>query len=171
MIVNEKYWLLSPSETKGFIKFTQNNCLPKNNSYLPENSGCCNENNTKESKVKESINKYANQQNVDSAQEKALITLMLNDKSEFSIYKKDIEQLQELYPAVDILTQLRNMKGWLIANPTRRKTLRGINKFIHNWLAKEQDKGYRGINTNSNIYTNGLNTASQIEKRKKELGL
>ena len=33
------------------------------------------------------------------------------------------------------------MRGWLDANPAKRKTKRGINAFIVRWLAKEQDKG------------------------------
>ncbi len=33
------------------------------------------------------------------------------------------------------------MVGWLDSNPTRRKTKRGINKFINNWLAGAQDRG------------------------------
>ena len=45
------------------------------------------------------------------------------------------------YPAVDVIQQLRNMRGWLDANPAKRKTKRGINAFIVRWLAKEQDKG------------------------------
>ena len=46
-----------------------------------------------------------------------------------------------MYPAVDVIQQLRNMRGWLDANPAKRKTKRGINAFIVRWLAKEQDKG------------------------------
>ena len=33
------------------------------------------------------------------------------------------------------------MRGWLMANPDRRKTKRGISRFINNWLSREQDKG------------------------------
>ena len=32
------------------------------------------------------------------------------------------------------------MKGWLNSNPTKRKTRRGIKRFINSWLAREQDK-------------------------------
>ena len=33
------------------------------------------------------------------------------------------------------------MKGWLNANPKKKKTRSGINRFINNWLSREQDKG------------------------------
>ena len=71
----------------------------------------------------------------------AVITLSLNDKTEHPIYQEDIDGWKELYPAVDILQELRKMKGWLNANPTKRKTRRGIKRFINSWLSREQDKG------------------------------
>ena len=35
------------------------------------------------------------------------------------------------------------MIGWCEANPTKRKTARGVTKFVNGWLAREQDK-YKG---------------------------
>ena len=72
--------------------------------------------------------------------EPAVITLTLNDKSQFPVTETDIRNWQELYPSVNILQQLRNMKGWLDANPSKRKTKAGIRRFINGWLSKEQDK-------------------------------
>ena len=69
------------------------------------------------------------------------ITITLNTKEEYPIYQSDIDEWKELYPSVDIIQELRKMKGWCNANPSRRKTSRGIRRFINNWLAKEQDKG------------------------------
>ena len=71
----------------------------------------------------------------------AVVELPLNDKSLFPVSSEQVSGWQELYPAVDVTQQLRNMKGWLEANPTRRKTKSGIARFITGWLAKEQDKG------------------------------
>lgn len=70
-----------------------------------------------------------------------VISLLLNDKTEFGVLQSDIDEWSSLYPAVDVLQELRKMKGWLDANPSRRKTRKGIKRFITNWLAKEQDKG------------------------------
>ena len=46
-----------------------------------------------------------------------------------------------MYPAVDVLQQLRQMRAWLVANPAKRKTKQGINAFVVRWLSKEQDRG------------------------------
>lgn len=73
----------------------------------------------------------------------AVIELILNDKSFYPITQQDIDEWQELYPNVNILQELRKMKGWLDANPTKRKTSRGIKRFINSWLSREQDR-YKG---------------------------
>lgn len=71
----------------------------------------------------------------------AVIELILNDKSLYPITQQDINEWQELYPSVNVLQELRKMKGWLDANPAKRKTSRGIKRFINSWLSREQDKG------------------------------
>lgn len=70
------------------------------------------------------------------------ISLPLNDKSEHEVEKSEVDTWKDLYPSVNVEQELRGMKGWLIANPTKRKTKKGINRFINNWLSREQDKGY-----------------------------
>jgi len=80
--------------------------------------------------------------------EPAVISLTLNDKSEYLIYSADIKEWSELYQSVDVISELRKMKGWLDSNPQRRKTKKGIKRFINSWLCREQDKGktLRGYN-------------------------
>lgn len=68
-----------------------------------------------------------------------VIGLPLNDGSEHGVTEEELAEYSQLYPAVDVMQQLRNMRGWLLANPQKRKTRRGIKAFIATWLAKEQD--------------------------------
>ena len=70
-----------------------------------------------------------------------VISLPLNDGTEFSVSVEQCQEWAGLYPAVDVIQQLREMRGWLDANPTRRKTRRGIKAFVVRWLSKEQDRG------------------------------
>jgi predicted phage replisome organizer len=72
-----------------------------------------------------------------------VITILLNDKTEYEITEDDVTAWKDLYQAVDIMQELRKMKGWADANPSKRKTRGGIKRFINGWLAKEQDK-YHG---------------------------
>lgn len=52
-----------------------------------------------------------------------------------------LAEFETLYPAVDVRQELRNQVGWLMSEPRRRKTRRGIKKFITGWLSREQDRG------------------------------
>jgi hypothetical protein len=70
-----------------------------------------------------------------------VIELPLNDKTMYAVTVEDVKKYKELYQAVDVEQELRKMLGWLDANPSKRKTSRGIKRFITNWLSKEQDKG------------------------------
>lgn len=70
-----------------------------------------------------------------------VITLQLNTGEEYPVSQDSVNEWMELYPAVDIMQCLRNMKGWLLSNPAKRKTARGISRFITTWLQKEQDRG------------------------------
>ena len=50
-----------------------------------------------------------------------------------------MEKYKELYPSLDVEQELRSMLAWLVANPTKQKTIRGIRRFITNWLNKAGD--------------------------------
>lgn len=90
--------------------------------------------------------------------EQSVITITLNDKSEYPIYKTMINEWKELYPNVDILQELRKMKGWCDANPTKRKTKRGVLRFINGWLAREQDKPHFNRQNTSSSKQQTINT-------------
>lgn len=68
-------------------------------------------------------------------------TLPLADGSDFEVRQDLVDELTPLYPAVDVLQALRSMKGWLLADPKRRKTSRGVRRFISAWLDRDQNKG------------------------------
>lgn len=75
-------------------------------------------------------------------------SMILNDGTYFNVSVSDFNKWAALYPAVDVMQELRKMVGWCDNNPRKRKTKSGIRRFINNWLAGEQDKGgrYRGGN-------------------------
>ena len=66
--------------------------------------------------------------------------LPLTDGTEYAVLPETAAELQSLYPAVDVNQELRNMRGWLIANPKNRKTRAGIMRFVNGWLAREQNQ-------------------------------
>ena len=87
---------------------------------------------------KKSINNSPEPKN---GSEPTVAWLPLNTGEEYPISQSSYEEWKKLYPAVDIKQELNKMRGWCLSNPTKRKTIRGINKFINGWLSREQDKG------------------------------
>ncbi len=83
-----------------------------------------------------------------------VISLTLNDKSEYAVSDEQVEEWTKLFPAVDVIQELRKMKGWLDANPSKRKTKSGILRFVNNWLSKEQDRGGNKAKTAVPIFKN-----------------
>lgn len=69
------------------------------------------------------------------------ILLPLNNGTMYDVPLSKIEEWKVAFPAVDVEQELRKMIAWLNSNPERKKTSRGVNRFINNWLSKEQDKG------------------------------
>lgn len=86
-----------------------------------------------------------------------IISIILNDKSFFDVSPEDYNRWCELYPAVNVMQELRKMSSWSTDNPKRRKTKSGIRRFINAWLSKEQDKGgqyrYQGSGSSGNVFT------------------
>ncbi|MCD8208278.1 MAG: phage replisome organizer N-terminal domain-containing protein [Bacteroidales bacterium] len=69
-----------------------------------------------------------------------VITILLNTGEEYPFFQKDIDEFAELYPALDIMQTMRNIKGWCINNPKNRKTKKGVRRFVNAWMARDQDK-------------------------------
>ena len=69
------------------------------------------------------------------------LLLPLVDKTEYNVPLSKIATWEAAYPAVDVRQELKKMLSWLDSNPTRRKTRKGIERFINTWLSKEQDRG------------------------------
>lgn len=70
-----------------------------------------------------------------------VVLIPLNTGEEFPVTETKVRELAELYPSVDVPQALRNMRGWCIANPKRRKTKSGVMDFITSWLARDQNRG------------------------------
>ena len=52
-----------------------------------------------------------------------------------------ISKWQQAFPGVDVELELRRMITWCDANPKKKKTRRGADKFINGWLERAQNRG------------------------------
>ena len=91
--------------------------------------------------------------NQESSPDNSDILLPLVDKTMYNVPLSKINTWSVAYPAVDIKQELFKMLAWLEANPNRKKTRKGIERFICTWLSREQDKG--------GVYKNGSRTQTR----------
>ena len=66
--------------------------------------------------------------------------LILNDNSEWVPTRDDLDGWQRLYVGVDVIRELARMREWCKSNPTKRKTRKGIRRFVQTWLDREQNR-------------------------------
>lgn len=69
----------------------------------------------------------------------AVIGLPTVSEGDFPVSQAYIDGWAEAFPGVDVRQQLAAMRQWLLANPTRRKTKRGMRKFVVSWLDRRQN--------------------------------
>ncbi len=68
------------------------------------------------------------------------VSFLLNDGKDFEITEAQVREFAELYPAIDVLQQLRAIKAWTISNPKNRKTRSGAMRFVNSWLSRAQNQ-------------------------------
>lgn len=97
--------------------------------------------------------------------EPVFISLPLSDgKSFFDVTENYMSEQAALYPGINIEQEFRNMRGWLNSNPAKRKTPRGIKRFITTWLQNSQDKP-RGWQSGRAAPARDVNVISQPDKK------
>ena len=126
-------------ESKTEVKEKQNESKPETKPKQEETESKANEN----VNVKENVNanvlntSVASDSGDSSPQEKNGLKMLLKGGEEYLIDSGQIEIYKELFPEIDVEQQLRFMCSWCLQNPAKRKTSRGVGRFINGWLTKE----------------------------------
>ena len=68
---------------------------------------------------------------------------------EFHIRQGFVDEFLADFPGVDVVEQFRAAFRWVKANPERRKTARGMRKFLHGWIERSLSRpgGPQGVGT------------------------
>ena len=90
--------------------------------------------------------------------------IILNDKSFYFVPLEKLKLWKETYQAVDVEMELKKMGSWCDSNPTKRKTRKGIERFINSWLAREQDKGGTKVNDRGYVTTYNKNSFNNFQQ-------
>lgn len=62
------------------------------------------------------------------------------DVKAFTPTLEDISRWQQAFPGVDVRAALLRARAWIDADPKRRKTARGMKRYLTAWLGRDQDR-------------------------------
>lgn len=97
------------------------------------------------------------------------ISLPCADGSEYVYPEKYLDAARKAYSLVDIRKQVPMARAWLEANPTRKKTRRGMTKFLNSWLATAQKDAEKGKVLGLPVETTGRQLTDEDRKPAKWL--
>lgn len=60
--------------------------------------------------------------------------MVLDSGAQFEVFQSYVNEISATFPGVDIAQQLLLAASWLRANPSKRKTARGMARFLNSWL-------------------------------------
>lgn len=95
------------------------------------------------------------------AEDPVVIFLPTNRGEECPITESKVKLWEEAYPAVDVRSQLREMRAWCMSNPKNRKTSAGMDRFCNSWLSRQQDRS-RGIPQHNMEVIKGTNIGMSL---------
>lgn len=70
-------------------------------------------------------------------EEEVYIKLKTKEGKDFPVTSHDLSKWRDAYPERDVEQELKRMKIWLEANPPKRKSYRGMSRFIVLWLSRK----------------------------------
>ena len=74
-----------------------------------------------------------------------MTALITKDGTAWEPSPEQVARWQELYPLVNVQSELNAMAGWLEGSPQKRKTVRGMPAFCNSWCKRAQDRGGEGL--------------------------
>lgn len=63
-----------------------------------------------------------------------------------------LKELHEAYPKVDLHEELVKMRVWLLANPSKRKTAKGMPRFVSSWISRIKDDSPKPTDSYASIH-------------------
>ncbi len=92
--------------------------------------------------------------------EPPVFELLLKGGDKHPVTQSDIAHFSETYPSINIPNEIAKAADWLISNPTKRKTPRGIKRFLSGWLSRAGEKQYRRTGISQQAQVEAHNAAA-----------
>lgn len=77
----------------------------------------------------------------DSQQQEAVLVFPCtgDGPENWNLIQAKVDEFTGSFPGIDVMAQCRAARQWCISNPTRRKTHKGMERFVVGWLTKAQN--------------------------------
>lgn len=66
------------------------------------------------------------------------------ERKTFEVRQSLVDEFAELFPKLDVLDEFKQAKAWILADKARRKTHRGMRRFLTGWLTRASDRRNHG---------------------------
>lgn len=78
----------------------------------------------------------------DPTQQPLITFPVVGKEKTWGLLPSKLAEFQEAFPTLDVLAECRKALAWLQQTPTKRKTSRGMGRFLFGWLSRSQDTGH-----------------------------
>jgi hypothetical protein len=65
----------------------------------------------------------------------------VGDAKQWHLTQHHVNEWSAAFPGIDVMKECLKALAWCNANPEKRKTARGMTKFLFRWLCNENDRG------------------------------
>lgn len=69
------------------------------------------------------------------------------DDPSWRLRRVQVDEWRATFPGVDVVAECRKALGWVLVNQSRRKTARGMPKFLFSWIARSVDSNRAVLET------------------------
>ncbi len=107
-----------------------------------------------------------------SSTEPALLTFRCDgEPRSWDVTKPQVKRWRELFPSLDIGKECRAALAWVEADPTRRKTSKGMPRFLVGWFNKAQNSGRGGTSASKPVTSFAVQAEDSRRERANEARL
>lgn len=87
----------------------------------------------------------------------------------FVVVQSAVDAWSDAFPGVDVLAECKKARAWLMANPPRQKTHRGMERFLVSWFSRQQDRGGAGARGSPTPLRSVRGTAADQDAKAREM--
>lgn len=80
-----------------------------------------------------------------SQEQKLYPAIPLSDGSDYLVPASLAGDLKAAFPLVELHVELAKARAWCVTNADKRKTRRGVAKFLNSWMARAQDTAAKSL--------------------------